>query len=369
MLGHGRERAAHDDAALPELVDDRLHVAADADHEEVGFGRQDLVSVRAEIVHGLVAKPERLGQDLLLPRGIVQAGCAAPLDQRIDAVHCLWPHRVDEIGPRDGVTETHRRDAEDLREGPGDDDGAAFEDVWQRRGVVGALHEVVVRLVDEHRHVFGDPVEELLDLLLADDHPGRVVGVAQIDEPQLAIVPFGRGDERADVLGVVLVERQLDRVRLDARRVLIHGAVGRLDAEDFLGAVLEEGVRHDVQDFAGTGAEQNVVRRHVVVGRNRLQDAGVRIPVPVRVLPGGVHRLHHGLERTPRILVAGELGGRVVLGHAAGGRRRQVRRASGRARGRRLGQQRGWTYAGVGKGGGEPADETAAIHFHSPSRG
>src|SRR5688500_11658368 len=46
MLRHRRERTADEDAFLAEGLDDRLHFAAQADHEEVGLRWNDLVTQR-----------------------------------------------------------------------------------------------------------------------------------------------------------------------------------------------------------------------------------------------------------------------------------------------------------------------------------
>ena len=90
---------------------------------------------------------------------------------------------LNELGRRDAVAQAHGGQRRDLGERPADDDGPSLEHVLHRRLVVRAVDEVVVGLVDEHRHVLRDAVEQLLDLRLRDDHPGRVVRVDDVDEP------------------------------------------------------------------------------------------------------------------------------------------------------------------------------------------
>ncbi len=175
---------------------------------------------------------------------------------------------------------------------------------------------MVIRLVDEDRHRLRDAVEQRLHLILRDDQAGRVVRVAQIHEPDLALMIVGGLDHRRDVLRVVLVERQLDRRRLDARGVLIDRAVRRLDTEHFLAAQQIRGA-DDVEDFTGAGAEQDVLGLDAVVLRDLGDQVAIRIPVAVRVLPGVVHRLHDRFRRPPAVLVAGEMRDRIVVVVAA----------------------------------------------------
>ena len=81
---------------------------------------------------------------------------------------------------------------------------------------------------------------------------------------------LGRVDDHADVLAVVLGQRQLDRFGLDAGGVLIDGAVGRLDAEHLL-AVLQERGADDVEHFAGAGGHHDVLGLDAVELGDRLR--------------------------------------------------------------------------------------------------
>ena len=95
-------------------------------------------------------------------------------------------------------------------------------------------------------------------------------------------------------------------------RVLEHRGVGRIGADDLL-AALQERRAHDLQHFAGSGGQQDVLGLHAVVLGNRLDDAAVRIAIAVRVFPRAVHGLHDGLGRAPVVLVARQLGEAVVV--------------------------------------------------------
>ena len=84
-----------------------------------------------------------------------------------------------------------------------------------------------------------------------------------------------RVDDHADVLTIVLRQRQLDRFGLDGRGVLVDGAVRRLDAEDLL-AALQERRADDVEHFAGAGGDHDVLGLDAVELGDRLADARVR---------------------------------------------------------------------------------------------
>ena len=93
---------------------------------------------------------------------------------------------------RDGVAEPHAGQRRDLRERARDDHRPAFDDVRHRRRVVRIVNEVVIGLVDQDRHVVWQAVQERRIFALRDDDAGRVVGIAEIDEADLTVVPFRR---------------------------------------------------------------------------------------------------------------------------------------------------------------------------------
>ncbi len=282
------------------------------------------------------------------------------LHEHVDAAHRVRAHLLDELRRGDGVAAPHRGQRRDLREGARDDDRTALEDVRHRRRVARIVDEVVIRLVDQHRHALRDAVEQLLHFVLGHDHAGRVVRVAEVHEPELLGVLVGGLDQHAHVLTVVLRQRQLDRGRLDAGRVLIHRAVRRLDAEHLLRGRPERGP-DDVQDFARASREEDVLGLDAVMLGELLDDVAVRIAVPVGVLPGVVHRLHHVLRRTPAVLVAREVRHRVVVIRAA----THARGVAGRARTVLLREQINFTLrAEIPKGGCHTADEPTACNAH-----
>ena len=195
-------------------------------------------------------------------------------------------------------------------------DRPPFEHVGHRGAVRRIVDEMMVGLVDEDRHVLRDAVEQLLHFLGRHHDAGGVVRVAEVYEAKLAGVLVGGFDHHADVLAVVLGERQLDRLGLDVRRVLVHRRIRRVDAEHLL-AALQERRPDDLQHFARPGGEQDVLGLDAMMVGDGLHDVAIRVAVPVRVLPRVGHRLHDRLGRSPVVLVARELREGVVLRVAA----------------------------------------------------
>ena len=197
----------------------------------------------------------------------------------------------------------------------------ALLDVRNRRRVGRIQHEVVVRLVDEDRDVFGDVVEQVPDVVVGDDHAGRVVRVADVDQADIAVVALRDPDEIVDVLRVVGQQRPLDHVRVDPRCRAVDGGEGGFDADDLL-LVPQEGDPRDPQRLARPRVHDDVAGPHAVVLGDLLVDVAVGVAVPVRVLPGRVHRLEHLLGRAVGVLVGCELGEVVVgIGRHDAGRR------------------------------------------------
>ena len=68
----------------------------------------------------------------------------------------------------------------------------------------------------EYGDVFGDPVQELLNLALGDRAARGVVRIAQIYEAHVTVVLLGGVDERRNILSVVVQQRDQYCVRVDA---------------------------------------------------------------------------------------------------------------------------------------------------------
>ena len=186
------------------------------------------------------------------------------------------------------------------------------------RGAVGRIvDEVVVCLIDQHRHVLRDVIEQVLDFLGRDHCAGRVVRIAHVDEANFARVAVGRLDHRADVLPVILGQRDLNRIGLHVAGLLEHAGVGGADAQHLL-ARPEVGGGDHVETFTGAGGQQHVLALDAVVIGNDLDDVAVRVAVTVRVLERVLHGLHHRRRRSVVVLVARQLDEGVVLSFSAG---------------------------------------------------
>ena len=195
-------------------------------------------------------------------------------------------------------------------------DRPAFDHIGHRGAVGRVVHEVVVGLVDQDRHRLRDALDHLLDVGGADDHAGRIIRVAQVEQPHRRGVLVGLADHRVEVLLVILQQRHLDALGLDVGGVLVDRGIGRIGADHLLAAE-QERLADDLEDLAGTRGQQDVLGLDAVVRGDLLDDVAIRVAVAVGVLPGVVHRLHHVLGRAEVVLVAGQLGKGVVLGLAA----------------------------------------------------
>ena len=221
MFEHRRERTSHEHSLLLERDDHRLHRPLHVHHEEVRVRRDRFVAEGLQVRDRLPAQFDRHLFHLGLALGVLQRRHAAPFHDRVDAPYAVRAHLLDEFSRRDRVAEPHPRECRDLGERPRDDHRASLEDVRHRRGVIAVVHEMMVRLVDQHGHVFRNAVEQLLHFRLRDDAPRRVVRVAEIDESDVAVVFLRHPDERGDVLSVVGEQRHGDRVAPHARRMLV----------------------------------------------------------------------------------------------------------------------------------------------------
>ena len=101
---------------------------------------------------------------------------AAPANEGVDAANGVGAHRPDHVGRRDGVAEAHAGERGDLREGRATITRRPA-DVRHRRRVCRILDEVVIRLIDEHRHILGNPIEQLGDLALVTTRPVGLFGL------------------------------------------------------------------------------------------------------------------------------------------------------------------------------------------------
>jgi hypothetical protein len=142
------------------------------------------------------------------------------------------------------------------------------------------LDVVVIRLVDEPGHILGDAVEQLPYLLPRDHDTGEVVRRAEIDEANIAMIGAGGADQRGDVLAAVAAERRDDRLRVDARRVLVHVRERRLHP-DALSAAGQERPPRDLQDLARARLNEQVLGFHPVVIGDGLDDVAVAVAVTV----------------------------------------------------------------------------------------
>ena len=229
----------------------------------------------------------------------------------------LVDRRPQLVGAAQRVADAQPAEPVDLRERAQQHEVRVLLQQVDRVGGVLEQAELDVGLVEDHADVPRDAGHELRDLVQRQRGRGRVVRVA--DDQQ----PGGGGDllaHRFEVVAMLGVERDLDRPGAG------RGGQVRVDRErrprvDDLGARLEQRVAGGEQDVAGAVADRDPRGRHLVdVGQPAPQRGVRRVRVAVRALQRGGGRLDHGGDRRVRRLVGGQLRDRPLGRVAVGGR-------------------------------------------------
>ena len=171
--------------------------------------------------------------------------------------------------------------------------------------LVRVLHhgELDVRLVEDHGDVARQVRHECADVLHGERRRGRVVRVADEDDPRgvrdlarhrLQVVPAGPVERHGDRAGA----RHRREVRVDRER--------RPRVDD-LGAWLEHRLGRREQDLARPVADRDSLRREVAaLGEPAAQHRRGRVRVAVEVRQLLRHGRAHGVVRPPRRLVRGQ---------------------------------------------------------------
>ena len=179
----------------------------------------------------------------------------APTMPVTGSARAVAPQLGEQVGPPERRPGAEAGHAVELGEGPQDDDVLIGR--HQRRGRLGRLGEVDVGLVQEHDGPLRLVGDQVLDVVLGSDRPGRVVGVADVDQ---AGVGVGLG-HRLDVVGVVLAERDADGLGSDEMRGPFAGLVAGVGDDEAL-ARPGEGQDRAMERVARPGE-----RHHMVIGK------------------------------------------------------------------------------------------------------
>ena len=172
-----------------------------------------------------------------------------------------------------------------------------------RVGVVGPVDVLEVGLVDDDEHAGRHALEERVELVARVHRPGRVVGVADVDDLRAR---RDRGEQRVEVVAVV-AQRHEHRAR-----ALLAGvddvARERRPAGDDLVARVEQRLAQRVEAAVRARSDADLLDRDAVPRRERLvQPVGAAVRVAVQARRGLLHRGERGRERRERALVGGEL--------------------------------------------------------------
>src|SRR5581483_78004 len=209
---------------------------------------------------------------------------------------------------RDRVGKPEPGEAEELREAPQQDHGPPLADValagdeQLRRGVLA------VRLVDDHRAALRKRVEERAPLVLADQRAGRVVRIADPDEPGSGrLYCVGEGGE----VDPELAQRHPADPRAAGGRHLGVEPVGRTRHDDLVAAI-EERAGHRRDECLHAVGRHDPLGRNSEPGRDRVAEVVVALlRVGPRVLELGCGRLARPRIRLEEALVPVQLRERV----------------------------------------------------------
>ena len=98
-----------------------------------------------------------------------------------------------------------------------------------------------------------------------------------------------------------------DSIGLDARGLLIHGAIGRIAADNLFVAE-QESCADNFENFARSRGQQNVFGLDAMMVRDCLRNSTIGISVAIRILHRILNCLHHGFRRAVWVLVVREFG-------------------------------------------------------------
>ena len=159
-------------------------VHADVDEEEVRLRGYGVGAGLAEAL-GQALAPRVVRQPAVLDElGAPQARPARGEGGAVDVERLL--DDVEELGERladDRVAEAQAREPEDLRERPHDDDRRPASTSREPVEAHARVDVLDVGLVDDDRAALGDAGEQPLPLVARDEGAGRVVRVAEPDQP------------------------------------------------------------------------------------------------------------------------------------------------------------------------------------------
>ncbi len=225
------EAAAHADPAGLEGGDQRLHVLAHVEHQEVRLGGNGAPAVPREL--GREPAP-RAVEPLALAGHEALLGEAGPGGGEDGDVHVLHggvgPERLRVRGGGDGVAEPHAGHPVDLREGPSHDDVGEALDVLQRRsGRPGPRRSGGTPRRRRPRRWAGPAARKARSSSPVTIVPVGLFGLQTYTRPGPRVAGAGHGRQ---VVAEVGGERHLDRLGLRDLRVVEDGLEGRLGRHD-----------------------------------------------------------------------------------------------------------------------------------------
>ena len=269
MGHHGFE----DSIAIANFDEDEVRVAGDVVEAEIG-------ELRLQVGAAFIGD----GFGFILMLLVVEAGEGTSLSDGVDIEGLAGALQdVDQLFVGDAVADAGASETLDLGEGAEDDDVATLADVFD--GVGRVVEELVVSFVKDDDHMVGHFVHEAIDLLLANQGAGGVVGIGNEDFLGSRGNGGGHGFEIMDVAGII----DLDGVGTEDFGHEFINKEGVLGGDDVIPR-LKEGVADEFDDFITAAADDEIGHFEVeLLGEGLTETVGGAVWIDVNVLDGVSH--------------------------------------------------------------------------------
>ena len=303
--GFRKTHPAHgtnDDSFKQELVAEGFCVRADRDEQEIGFARDRREAEASEF------------EDKAAPFDAIHFDRAADVVDVIESGKCCGlahagdvegsaelVHFSDKSWMADAVADAESGEPVNFGEGvEGQDVVVLFEEL---RGVgkIGALGVFEIGFVENHEDIAGNLLKKGGKFSGAKGGAGGVVGIGDINYTGL------RRDRGGDG---VQIEREILHARLDEFAATGADGDGEECEGSFAGDALEAGTQEDaggqIDDFAGTEANENFFGFHGVAGgKNFTETFAAAVGIPVGFAKSAAGGFHGTGGRAERVFVGG----------------------------------------------------------------
>src|SRR4051794_20856478 len=298
-----RRQRANDHPFMKQAVEERVRVLAGLDVDEVRHRRsRHGEPERAARIRELGATAGRLGAPASDFRVVADARARGVLGGlvHVEGVSHLGDG-LDDLDRADAVSNPEAGEPVDLRERPQHEGApAGLDGFLDPIGIVLGVHVLEIRLVQNGEDVRRDLLEIRVDRIAPDHRPGRVVGVAEVNDLRPAT---DRAEDRLDVIAVVREWHplgdgsELERIEDVAREA-------RPAADDLVSRV-EQRERQVHEHGIRPGRQRHVLHVDAVaLGERAAQKVGAAVRVAVELGRAPLDRLER-LREGPVLALVG----------------------------------------------------------------